>query len=251
MDGEAATGESVVEPSHKEGGTGWRSIALELAIVIAGVLIALVVDRLVRDFDARQDAAEARASLRVEIGTNLGRMQSRLEAQACVLRRLDEIAAYLSAVRDGRRPPRPAWIGRPHTWTMEDARWQAAASAGRASLLSRDEQGQFAFVYAGTREFARLEEEEQDAWAQLRALSELGKISEVQDASMVAALQRARYAAWLLSVSGGETRDAAKRLGAEPIPNELRGPQSVCLAGTTPFDEAIRRLGPGRIVEPR
>ena len=68
---------------------------------------------------------------------------------------------------------------------------------------------------------------------------------------MVAALQRARYSAWLLSVSGGETRDAAARLGAEPILNELRGPQSVCLPSATPFDEAIRRLGPGRVVEPR
>jgi hypothetical protein len=135
-----------------------------------------------------------------------------------VLRRLDEIAAYLSSARDGRRPPRLTWIGRPHTWTMQDARWQAAASAGRASLLSRDEQAQYAFVYAGTREFARLEEEEQDAWAQLRALSELSTISDVQDAFMVAALQRARYAAWLLSVSGGQTRDGATRIGAEPTP---------------------------------
>ena len=177
-------------------------------------------------------------------------MQSRLDAQACVLRRLDEIAAYLSSVRDGRRPPRLTWIGRPHTWTMQDARWQAAASTGRASLLSRDEQAQYAFVYAGTREFARLEEEEQDAWAQLRALPELSTVSDVQDAFMVAALQRARYAAWLLSVSGGQTRDAATRIGAEPTLNELRGPQSVCLGSTTPFDEAIRRLGPG-VVEPR
>lgn len=247
MDGEAATG----EPAGKEGGIRWRSIALELATIIAGVLIALAADRLVRDFDDSQDAAEARDNLRVEIGTNLGRMQSRLDAQACVLRRLDEIAAYLASVREGRRPSRPTWIGRPHTWTMQDARWQAAASAGRASLLSRDEQAKFAFVYAGTREFARLEDEEQDAWAQLRALSELGTISDVQDAFMVGALQRARYAAWLLSVSGGQTKDAARRLGAEPVLNELRGPQSVCLASTTPFDEAIRRLGPGRVVEPR
>ncbi|HYJ83267.1 MAG TPA: hypothetical protein VEW26_10545 [Allosphingosinicella sp.] len=251
MNGEAATGEPAVEPADKEGGIRWRSIALELATIIAGVLIALAADRLVRDFDDRQDAAEARANLRVEIGTNLGKMQSRLDAQACVLRRLDEIAAYLSSARDGRRPPRLSWIGRPHTWTMQDARWQAAASAGRASLLSRDEQAQFAFVYAGTREFARLEEEEQDAWAQLRALSELSKISDVQDASLVAALQQARYAAWLLSVSGGQTRDAAARLGARPILNELRGPQSVCLASATPFDEALRRLGPGRVAEPR
>ena len=44
-------------------------------------------------------------------------------------------------------------------------------------------------VYAGTQEFARLEEEEQDAWAQLRGLSGLSTISDVQDAFMVAALQ--------------------------------------------------------------
>ena len=222
MNGEAATDEPIAEPPGKEGGIDWRGVVLELVTIIAGVLIALVVDRLVRDFDARQDAAEARANLRVEIGTNLGRIQSRLDAQDCVLRRLDEIAAYLASVRDGRRPPRPNWIGRPHTWTMQDARWQAAASAGSASLLSRDEQAQYAFVYAGTREFARLEEQEQGAWAQLRALSELNAISDVQDAGMVAALQQARYAAWLLSVSGAQTRDAATRIGAEPILAELR-----------------------------
>lgn len=251
MNDEAATGKPVVEPGDEKGGIRWRSIVLELAIIIAGVLIALVVDRLVRDFDARNDAVEAGANLRVEIGTNLGRIQSRLAAQACVQRRLDELAAYLSSVRGGARPPRPNWIGRPHTWTMQDARWQAEASAGRASLLSRDEQAQYAFVYAGTREFARLEEQEQSAWAQLRALAELSTISDVQDAAMVAALQQARYAAWLLSVSGAQTTAAAARIGAEPILNELRGPQSVCLASTTPFDEAIRRLGPGRVVEPR
>jgi hypothetical protein len=251
MDGEAATGTPVVEPDDKAGGIAWRSIALELATIIAGVLIALAADRLVRDFDARQDAADARANLRVEIGTNLGRMQSRLDAQDCVLRRLGEIAAYLAAVREGARPPRPGWIGRPHTWTMQDGRWQAAASAGRASLLSPDEQAQFAFVYAGSREFARLEEQEQGAWAQLRALSDLGSISDVQDAAMVAALQQARYSAWLLAVSGAQTRDAAGRLGAQPILNELRGPQSVCLPSRLAFDEAIRRIGSGRGVEPR
>jgi len=251
MNDEAASDKPVVERAGKAGGIDWRAIMLELVTIIAGVLIALVVDRLARDFDARQDAAEARVNLRVEIGTNLGRIQSRLDAQACVLRRLDEIAVYLSAVRDGRRPPRLTWIGRPHTWTMQDARWQAAASAGRATLLSSDEQAQYAFVYAGTHEFARLEEEEQGAWAQLRALSELRTISGVEDAFMVAALQQARYAAWLLSVSGGQTRDAATRIGAEPILNELRGPQSVCLPSTIPFDEAIRRLGAGRVVEPR
>lgn len=251
MTGEAASDEPIAEPADKGGGFHWRSIVLELATIIAGVLIALAADRVVRDFDARNDAAEASANLRVEIGTNLGRIQSRLDAQACVLRRLDEIAAYLSSMRDGRRPPRLTWIGRPHTWTMQDARWQAAAGAGRASLLSSDEQTQYAFVYAGTREFARLEEQEQDAWAQLRALSDLSTISDVEDAVMVAALQRARYAAWLLSVSGAQTGDAARRVGAEPILNELRGPQSVCLPSTIPFDEAIRRLGAGRVVEPR
>src|ERR1044072_3032775 len=116
MNGEAATGEPIVEPADKNGGIDWRSVVLELATIIAGVLIALVVDRLVRDFDARQDATEARANLRVEIGTNLGRIGSRLDAQDCVLRRLDEIAAYLAAMRDGRHPARPSWIGRPHTW---------------------------------------------------------------------------------------------------------------------------------------
>src|SRR6185295_15733929 len=119
MNGEAAPDEPIVQPADKAGGIHWRSIVLELATIIAGVLIALVVDRLVRDFDARQDAAEARANLRVEIGTNLGRIQSRLDAQACVLRRLDEVAAYLASMRDGRRPPRLTWIGRPHTWTMQ------------------------------------------------------------------------------------------------------------------------------------
>ncbi len=210
-------------------GFHWRSIALELVTIIAGVLIALAADRLVRDFDARNDAAEARANLRVEIGDEsradpvspgctglraaparrdrrLSRRYTRRSAPAPA--HLDRAAAYLDhagcalASRGQRRERLAAGARRAGAICLRlcrdpGIRPPRGAGAGRLGAAARP----------------------------LRVAHHFRRRGRLHGRGAPAGA----LCAWLLSVSGGQTRDAARRVGAEPILNELRGPQSVCL----------------------
>ena len=68
-------------------------------------------------------AAEARAGIRDEIGMNIAVLEARSTAQACIDRRLDDIARLLNT-DEGAAYVTPAWLGRPQIWEMLHARWQ-------------------------------------------------------------------------------------------------------------------------------
>jgi len=228
----------------------WGNFIKEIAIVVIGVLIALGADNVVATLRDRAASAEARATIRDELADNLGRMMQRDATRQCVDARLNELAAYLDAAERGQPKPRLHWIGRPQVWPMLDSRWQATASAGKASLLSSREQGDFGAIYANVRDFQNNQATEQLAWAQLRAMADRPRITPQQDAALRSALQNARYAAWLSHVIVWQVSQDAARLGIAGQ-TSMQGSRSICIPTSTAFDEAVRQAGAGLFGEPR
>jgi hypothetical protein len=223
---------------------GWRAFMGEVGVVVIGVLIALFAQQLVQNFNDRSAAREARKNIRAELAVNIGRMQSADERGACLVRRLGEIAAMIAQARKGRSLANVTWIGRPPVWDMENARWEAATSAGRSSLFSADEQAAIGDVYSLMADYQDQVRIEQQAWAKLRGLAGLQTLSEARDASLSDALQQARYSQWILNIDSRQAQDAAKRLGIHPtlVPYSI---SPLCVPTNVPAADAVKRIGSG------
>src|SRR5438309_7543008 len=75
---------------------GWREFAGEVGIIVVGVLIALGAEQLVEDLHWRQEVRVARDALNAEVSDNLNSAATRHDQQACVDRRLTEIATIFA-----------------------------------------------------------------------------------------------------------------------------------------------------------
>ena len=221
---------------------GWRAFLGEVGVVVFGVLIALFAQQLVQSVNDRLAAEEARKNIRAELAVNIGRMQSADERTPCLNGRLDEIAAFLDQARKGRSLANVRWIGRPPVWDMEDARWQAATSAGRSSLFDPDEQAAIADVYSLMADYQGQVRIEEEAWAKLRGLAGLERLTEARDADLSDALQQARYSQWILNIDSKQAQAAVNRLGieAKPVPPSL---SPLCIPTSVSPAEALKRLG--------
>jgi hypothetical protein len=228
---------------------GWREFIGEVAIIVLGVLIALFAQQAVQGFNDQSAAQEARDNIRAEMALNIGRMKSADERSACLARRLDQLAMFISEARKGRSLADVTWIGRPPVWDMENSRWQSASASGRSSLFRPDEQAAIADIYSLMADYQAEERVEQEAWAKLRGLAGLTALSEARDSSLSDALQQARYSAWLLNIDSKQAQDAATRLNIRGIPP----PPSLsplCIPTNMTRAEALKRLGGYEYGEP-
>jgi hypothetical protein len=114
---------------------GWREFAGEVGIIVIGVLIALGAEQLVEAAHRQREGVQAESTIRDEIELNLGRLQSRRAIYSCVNRRIEDIQALLDSAASSPDITTPSWIGRPHSWTFLDSRWEAESQAGRAALV--------------------------------------------------------------------------------------------------------------------
>jgi hypothetical protein len=225
-----------------------REFLKEYAIIVVGVLTALAAEQIVERVHERQVAAEARENIRRELADDFVTFDKRRAVQACIARRLDDMDALLrTAGAPGYKPP--SWIGRPQTWNLLTARWEAASQAGRTSLFAVDEQARYSVIYTSFRAARAAEDEEQKAWAQLRALEGDPAPTAALVSVLKLALQEARFQDWNVRISLGQAGDAAAALHLPAGHTNLAGSRSACLPMQTSRAEAARLLKP-RWVEP-
>jgi hypothetical protein len=227
---------------------GWREFLGEVGIIVLGVLIALGLEQIASAVHDRTNEHYARQAVYAEIKQNLSYMKARMMTQGCVDRRLDEIGALLTKAGDGALSPQPKWIGQPAIWFNSDERWQAATASGRSSLFSPDEQSRLASIYIATKQFVSAEEQEQDAWAQLRGLeSWSGPLGSAGRVHFISALQAGRLELWETAIVAKIAFQRAKALGlGDYTPKAmLEGyalPHAVCLPIDTPRERALEIL---------
>jgi len=192
---------------------GLREFLKEYLIIVVGVLTALGAEAVVQGLHERRLSAEAREAVRAEINLDLASLHQRDEWEHCVADRFVQIEAALADV-DAGRPYRPmTYIGRPNGVQFYSQRWEAATSGGRTSLLSSDEQLDFARVYAGLRTFGDRQQTESDAWGRLRALEGVTNPSSETIALTRQALSEARQADYNIRRLLLGTRGYAAKIG--------------------------------------
>ena len=146
------------------------------------------------------------------------------------------IAAY---VEHAEGKTRPSWVRRPQVWAMQTSAVGAARSYGSLTVLPREEQMTISTIYSTMDQFADIEKDEQWAWAELRSVTEDREVTDSDKASLRRAIQRARYAAWLIRTTAEQAIQEAQAIGVRPAPIG-DGSQSVCVPMDTPYDQAVR-----------
>ena len=232
----------VPKPIH-----GWKQFFNEVFVIVVGIAIALTGEQLLETWREHHLADKSLGAIEDELEVNLGRMKARIDTAGSIDRRLNEIAAYIEAPAGTKRP---TWVGRPQFWTMQTSAAEAARSYGSLTVLPRDEQMAISTVYGSMAQFADIERDEQWAWAELRSITEDRDLSDSDKASLRQALQRARFAAWVLQVSAEQSIDEAKLLHIAPA--KIGGASSsVCIPMTTPFEQAAQESSGAGYGEPR
>lgn len=217
---------------------GWREFFWELLIVFIGVLVALWAQQLFNDLSSRAEASRAKTDLDEEIGRNFGVLRERQRTQACVDRRLDEIATHLDNLSRGEVRQAPRWIGRPQFWGMIDRRWDVASQSGRVSLLSSEELNAYSRIYAILDYVEDHMDKEEMLWAQLRSLEGQRQLSDQSIFEMRRLLSQARHANWRIKLGMTQAFEESREVGIKPIITR-RGSRSVCVPMDTPRAVAL------------
>ena len=226
----------VPKPLH-----GWRQFAGEVGIIVLGVLIALAAQQLVADLHEQSEAHQAERAIRGELEINMARLRSRHAVRACVERRIEELQALIdSAGTNGGSIATPKWVGRPQFWTMQLSRWETSSQAGRAALIPADDLNLYGSMYPFMERINTEGALEQDAWAELRALEHLQRVTPETAFQLQSTLQRARYINWRMEVWYAQLQAIFDRLHLNVVRNEVPASRSACVPMSTPRDKAIR-----------
>lgn len=228
---------------------GWNQFFNEIIVIAIGIGIALGGEQLLETWREHHTADKSLGAIRQELALNIGRMESRVATEKCLTARLNQIAEFIDPPK-GASLPRPSWVGRPQTWNMQTSSIDAARAYGSLTVLPTEEQMAIATTYSSMAQFADIEKDEQWAWAELRSIADDRNLSDSDKAELRRALQRARYAAWILHVSATQARDDSAPLHVVPVA-VTNGSRSVCIPMNTPFDEAVKLSGTQDIGEPR
>jgi hypothetical protein len=196
---------------------GWRQFVGEVGIIVIGVLIALGAEQIVDKLHDRSMAAETRAAIRAEIGTDLAALVRRKQYESCVERKLDEIRALLAQWSETGRFKTPQWVGAAPGTPIALVRYDAAVSAGRMAILGSDEQYRLGVVAVGLRSFLEIENSERQPWGRLRALQAgPDALSALDRAQIRLALQDAATLDYAARTSLEQQLPRAKEFGFAP-----------------------------------
>lgn len=229
----------VHKPKHPV--RGLRELIKEIGIIVLGVLIALGAEQAVEWLHERHNSAEARENIRAELAADLADLRNRNAIEPCIQRRMDQLAERIDASQDKHYVP-PRWVGRPQVYQMVAARWNAATSAGRATLLSPDDQATFGQLYARLDNLTSIEVREQQAWAHLRVMEGLSKVSPVMEAQLRQALADARLADWEMRLQLLDNEGFARQLRLPTVAPLDRGSPSICYPMTLSRAEVMTRI---------
>jgi len=192
---------------------GLREFLKEYLIIVTGVLTALAAEAVVERLHEARLSAEARESVRAEIDLDLASLRQYDGLRPCVDKRFSDVQGALDAADKGRAFPALNYIGRPRLPAIYHARWDAATSGGRTSLLSTDEQRDLVRVYASVGKVVERENDLAAGFGRLRSLEGVAHPSAETLALARQSLAEAREAEFFLRQGIRAVRFYADRIG--------------------------------------
>ena len=147
-----------------------------MGIIVLGVLIALGAQQVAATLQQKSDARDAEQAIRGELETNMARMHSRQAVRACVDNRLNELQALINSAGSGGSIARPNWVGRPQFWTMQTSLGRDIAG-GPGGARPADHLNLYGAMYSFMGSINTQGMVEQEAWARLRALERLRRLT--------------------------------------------------------------------------
>jgi hypothetical protein len=193
----------------------WRNDGRELAIVVIGVLIALLAQQVVQDWEWKAKVAAAERAMRHEMLWDNGpQLYQRAAMHHCAVQRLDAIRAIVEAGKP-----------RGQVTALIDSYWapyfsydtiarDAANTSDVAGHMPADTMDLYAIVYTQMAPMTRNSEREVSDLAQLRALSRSGgALTPAERDKILSAVEALRADDHLMWLVSGWTMPKLRELG--------------------------------------
>jgi hypothetical protein len=145
---------------------GWRGFLKEYAIIVVGVLTALVGEELVVSAHHRSEVADLRSALRSELAWNLAALKDAADDLPCVEQRMKEAEAWAASLQGPAEERFKIEIRRPRYVLFRSSTWRSA-SAGTLDNVPLDERVVYARFYDGVENVDRIRNEALSAWRDL------------------------------------------------------------------------------------
>jgi len=194
----------------------WRENVREIAIVIIGVLIALLAQQVVQGWEWKDRVAAAERAMRHEMLWDNGpQLYQRAAMHPCAVERLDSIRGAIEAGK-----PRAQisglidsyWVS---YYSYDSIARDAANTSDVASHMPADTMDLYAIVYTQMQPMTRNSEREAVDMSQLRALSRSGgAISPGERDKLLSAIEALRTDDLLIWQVGGWTLPKLRELGS-------------------------------------
>jgi hypothetical protein len=192
-------------------GRGSKSFVREIVVVVAGVLIALILQELASNLRDRQRTSSMRASMGSEIADFAEILDLRKRANACIGRKLTALEALLA--RSGATGP---WtnVGRPSFFFSSQGAWNSASSDLLSTQLPPETFRKYGEIYEGIERYAALAQREQEHWITLQSLERQDKpLGGERRWRLLEAVAGARNESLIMMAIAEQMTDLAKELG--------------------------------------
>ena len=123
---------------------GWNAVGWELAIVTAGVLLALAAQQFVDNIHQKSEVRELVGAIRAELADNRGRWEHVRNSDPCTMKRLDALERWNATA------PTSAKLNRAYrlfVWNQHTGAWDLAKSSETMSNIPLKERVTIASLY--------------------------------------------------------------------------------------------------------
>lgn len=195
-------------------GRSHKSFLREIVIVVAGVLIALVLQELVSNWRERQRSAAVRASMHEEIADFAEILRIRLRAAPCIAAKLDALETILA--KSGAAGP---WrnVGRPSYFFSSQGAWNDTASDLLSTQLPPRTFRVYGEIYQAMAQYGARGQREQEHWIVLQSLERQDEpVTGERRWRLLEAVAGARNEGLILNATAAQMTGLAGDLGVAP-----------------------------------
>ena len=151
---------------------GWRGFLGDVAVVVIGVLLALLAQEIAQSLQWRTDVAAQRTALRDMAQANLKVIAFRRFQEPCVGRRLGEIQTVFHLHSRGQPIRLAGPVGLPYKWASDLSAWSIALSDATLSHMPLAERRRFGNAVDVYDNVDALMKQEYAVWLRLQPLDD-------------------------------------------------------------------------------